>query len=245
MIRSFDRYGMARNFYFGADATMVSGSASFSALINADAPAFGLSGAQAIAYGEIDAALQSAYHLATTPSTRTAVAVAGKNTAVKSMQRSAKAMSDIIRATRTVTDAQLISLGLLPRPGRTRRNAPDNPPIVHVISVFGRAVNIRVCDIDSSSERRKPFGACGADVFSYVGEESPADSRAYHHECFTSRTTAQIIFPDDVTSGATVWLSARWVSARGETSIASTPISFTLQGGRISAAMPNTLRVAA
>src|SRR5438034_9197749 len=109
---------MARNFYFGADATMASGSAAFSALINADAPAFGLTDAQALAYGEIDAALQSAYQAATTPLTRTPVAVARKNAAMKAMQRSAKALSFIIHAKPVVTDAQLISLGLLPRPRR-------------------------------------------------------------------------------------------------------------------------------
>src|SRR5438128_12292359 len=98
---------MARNFYFGADATMASGSASFSALINADAPAFGLTSAQALAYGEIDAALQSAVQAATSPSTRSPVAVANKNALMKSMQRSAKLLSNIIRAKPGVTDAQL------------------------------------------------------------------------------------------------------------------------------------------
>src|SRR4051812_46581987 len=144
---------MARNFYFGADATMVSGSAVFSAMINADAAAFGLSDAQALAYGEIDAALQSAFTVATTPGTRTPVAVSQKNSAMKSMQRSAKSLTDIIRATPTVTDAQLISLGLLPRPQRTRRKVPDAPPRVRVVSVAGRVVNVRVFDASSGTGR--------------------------------------------------------------------------------------------
>ena len=235
---------MARNFYFGADASMARGSAAFSAMINADASAFGLTDEQALEYGEIDAALQSAVQAATTPATRTRVAVANKNAAMKSMQRRAKNLADTIRAT-AVTDAQLISLGLLPRPRRTRRNAPDAPPMVRVISVIGRVGNLRVGDKDSPAGRRKPFGARGSQIYSYVGEESPADERAYHYECFSSRTTAQLTFPDDVPSGATVWLSARWVSARGETSIASAPISFTLQGGAIGAVASGVLRAAA
>jgi hypothetical protein len=244
-IRSLDLDVMARNFYFGADATMVSGSALFSAMINADASAFGLSDAQALAYGEIDAALQSAYQAWTNPSTRTPIARAHKDAIMKSMQRMASDLSAIIHATPTVTDAQLTSLGLLPRPRRKRRNVPDIPPRVQVISVRGRVVKIRVCDRHSVSGRSKPFGARGANVFSYVGEESPADPHAYHYECFASRTTTQITFPDKVPSGATVWLSARWLSARGETSIASAPISFTLTGGAISAAAPKALRAAA
>lgn len=236
---------MARNFYFGADVTMAGGSALFSSIINADAPGLGLTGEQALEYGVIDAALQSAFLAATTPSTRSPVAVAYKNAAMKAMQRSATRLSIIIRATPSVTDAQLISLGLLPRPRRTRRHAPDAAPLVRVRSVIGRVVHIRVCDKDSSSGRSKPFGARGVEIFSYVGEESPADARDYHFEHFTGRTTTQIIFPNDVPSGATAWLSARWISARGETSIASVPLGFTIQGGAISAAAPLALRAAA
>jgi hypothetical protein len=117
--------------------------------------------------------------------------------------------------------------------------------MVRVLSVIGRVVNIRVCDKDSSSGRSKPFGARAAQIFSYVGEESPADDREYRYECFASRTTTQITFPDHVPSGATVWLSARWLSARGETSMASAPLSFTLQGGPIGAAAPDPIRAAA
>jgi hypothetical protein len=236
---------MARNCYFGADATMVSGSATFSAQINADAPAFGLTNEQAVEYGAIDAQLQSAFAAATTPATRTSVTVAQKNALIKTMQRRARALSDIIRATAGVSDAQLLSLGLLPRPRRARRNAPAEPPSVRVISVVGRVVKVRVCDPQSSSGRSKAFGACGAEVFSHVGEQAPDDRRAYHFEGMTSRTTMQITFADQVRSGATVWLSARWISARGETGAASVPISFNLTGGPIVAAASVPLRAAA
>lgn len=236
---------MARNFYFGADAAMVSGSRVFSAAINADWAALGLTEEQALSYREIDAQLQAAYQAAITPSTRTAVAIARKDNCMKVMQRMAGMFSAIIRGQPGVDDSQLIALGLLPRSGRTRRRVPQDPPRVQVISVRGRVVKIRVCDKDSVSRRSKPFAAVGSHIFSYVGEESPDDPRAYHYECVASRTTTQITFPNNVPSGATVWLSARWVSARGETSIASVPISFTLQGGAISAAAPHALRAAA
>src|SRR5205823_561193 len=121
-------------------------------------------------------------------------AVAHKNAAMKLMQRSANNLAEMIRAKPAVTDAQLISLGLLRRPQRTRRNAPDTPPIVRVLSVFGRVVNIRVCGRDSTLGRSKPFAARGAEILSYVGEQSPSDPSAYHFECFASRTTAQITF---------------------------------------------------
>ncbi|HVT90406.1 MAG TPA: hypothetical protein VHD56_16250 [Tepidisphaeraceae bacterium] len=229
---------MSRNFYFGADATMVRGSAVFSSVISADPASFGLTSAQSDAFESINAALQDAYQIAITPATRTSVAVSKKNAAVKAMQRKAVMLAKLISSTPSVNDAQLISLGLLPRAKRTRRNVPTDPPLVQVLSVVGRLVKFRVCDKDSQTGRSKPFGACGAQIFSYVGEEPANDSRAFHFECFTSRTTVQLHFPNNVPSGATVWLSARWVNARGETSIASPPLNFTLQGGPVVAETP-------
>ena len=56
--------------------------------------------------------------------------------------------------------------------------------------------------------------------------------RATSPERATTRTGTEILFPNNVASGATVWVSACWVSPRGEIGIASTPISFTIQGER-------------
>ncbi len=50
---------------------------------------------------------------------------------------------------------------------------------------------------------------------SFVGADAPTDPRVYHYEGMATRSTTQVLFPDTVASGATVWLSAQWVSARG------------------------------
>ena len=78
-------------------------------------------------------------------------------------------------------------------------------------------------------------GAKGVNLYSYVGATPPDDSRDYRFEGMSTRTITQVLFPDSVASGALVWLSARWVSGRGQLGPASTPVSFTLQGG---AALP-------
>src|SRR5437868_14459247 len=115
---------MDRNFYYGSDASMVSGSARFAAAINADPSAFGLTPDRCAEFVAIDATLQSAYLTAITPGTRTPVAVSAKNLAVKAMQRAAFDLTRIMLATPSVEDAQLISLGSLPRLKRTRGTAP-------------------------------------------------------------------------------------------------------------------------
>ncbi len=85
------------------------------------------------------------------------------------------------------------------------------------------------------STRGKPFGAIGANVYTFVGDTAPTDPRVYHFEGLATRPITNVLFPDTVASGATVWVSASWVSARGQTSMGSTPISFTLQGGTVAA----------
>lgn len=226
---------MSRNFYFGKDADITAGSGNFASLISSGAVTYGLTSAQATAFGTLNTTLQSAYAAAINPSTRTPVTVQAKNVALQNMRNSAIQLGRIIYATATVNDSQLVALGLLPRVSPSPRPMPTTPPTVEVIVVMGRTVKIRVRDL-TSGRRGLPVGTIGVNVYSFVGAEAPTDPRAYHFEGMTTRATPDILFPDTVASGATVWLSACWVGPRGYVGIACTPISFTLQGGAIAAA---------
>jgi hypothetical protein len=67
----------------------------------------------------------------------------------------------------------------------------------------------------------------------FVGDEPPADPRDYDFWGLAPRATAEIVFPDDVPSGGTVWVSAAWVSKRGKQGMASLPVRVTIQGGPV------------
>jgi hypothetical protein len=224
---------VTKNFYHGKDADIVAGAANFATLISGSASTYGLTSAQATSFGTLNTALQSAYTTAITPETRTPVAIEAKNLALINMRRNAILLARIIYSTLTVTNAQLVSLGLLPRTIPTPRPVPGTPPVIEVASVSGRLVNVRLHGAPPDSGRGKPFGAIGANIFSFVGDEPPSDPRQYHFEGMATRTITQVLFPNSVESGALVWLSASWVSARGQIGIGSTPISTNLQGGAI------------
>lgn len=226
---------MSRNFYFGKAANIVNGSANFGTLISATPTAYGLTAGQATAFAALNTALQSAYATAIEPTTRSPVAIQAKNLAIRNMRNSAKLLAKIAYATSTVTDAQLVALGLLPRTSPSPRPIPTEAPILEVVSVSGRLVTIRIHDAASESRRKAP-GAVGANIFSYVGAAAPADPGAYRYEGMATRSTMELLFPNSVASGATVWLSAQWITARGQTSVGSSPMSFTLQGGAVVAA---------
>jgi hypothetical protein len=225
---------MMNNFYVGKDASIVAGAANFAARIITAPTTLGLNQTEAESFSDVNDALQAAYQLSTEPITRTSVTVQATRTAIENMRAQAIRLSRIVYATPTVTDAQLVSLGLKPRPTYTSPNLPKNPPTVIVLSVQARLVNIRVQDVEWAG-RGMPPNADSANIYSFVGPEAPTDPRQYHFEGATKRAKAQILFPDSVASGATVWLSASWVSGRGEIGFGSTPISFTLQGGAIPA----------
>jgi hypothetical protein len=204
-------------------AEIVSGSAVFAAAVSADYASIRISDSQAAHYVTVDAALQGAYRAGTTSETRTSVAVRRMKDAIKLVQREAQLLAKIIYATQTVSDAQSITLGLLPRATYTRRTGSTEPPVVQVVSVVGRVVRIRLRGQPSEGGRRG-IGALGAQVYSFVGDPPPTDARGYHHEGVATRETYQIVFPNDVPGGATAWVSAAWVSPRGMTSSACTPV---------------------
>lgn len=226
---------MPRNFYYGKDAEIVTGSANFANIIASDFASLGLTSAQATGFGSLSSTLQSVYTTAIDPSSRTPVAIEAKNIALNNMRRQAINLAKIIYSTATVNDAQLISLGLLPRNLPTPAPIPNVPPVLDVLSVSGRLVKLRVHQAEGESGR-KPYGTAGAQVYTYVGATAPTDPREYHYEGLATREKFDVLFPNTVASGATVWIAAGWVTQRGIPCIACTPVQVTLQGGPVLAA---------
>jgi hypothetical protein len=225
-----------RNFYFKKGADIVAGSANFAAKIATNFATYGISNAQATFFGTLNTTLQDKWTLATTPDTRTPVAIEQKNLAIKAMRTEAIMLAAICNRTPTVTDAMLVELGLLPRTTPTPRPVPPDAPVVEYVSCNGRLVKIKLHGAPPDTGRGKPFGAQSANIFTFVGDEPPNDPRLYHFEGSTTRPNTEILFPNSVANGATVWISACWASARGERGPGSVPISVTVQGGAIPAA---------
>lgn len=221
-----------RNFYYGREAGIVSGSANFAALIGADAESYGLTENQSSQYVLLDAALQEAYLASVTPETRTPVAVARKDICRRDVQIRAALLAKIIYATATVSDAQLTALGLRPRAVPSARPAAMTPPVVTVRSVIGRVVTVRI-DAAAADGARRPIGSAGAHVYSFAGPEAPTDARQYEYVGLATRATYEVRFANDVASGATVWIAAAWVSQRGVAGAACTPVQVTIQGGPV------------
>jgi len=226
---------MPQNFYSqGKDADVVSGATNFASLLLAGAPQYGLNQQQATLFGGLATTLQNKYQQSIEPTTRSPVAVEAKNVAKLAMKKSAVNLAKIILSTPSVTNDQLVALGLMPRRSRSPVPPPTAQPGVDLVSVVGRAVTIHIHDSTTSAKRGKPAGTTAAFVYTFVGANYPADPSLWNFEGSTSKSKFDITFANTLPGGTQVWVCAAWINARQQSGPPSTPITTYLQGGGVS-----------
>ena len=225
------------SFLPSSDAGLLAWSLNFKTQITATPTAFGLTAAQATAYGALHDAYATALAVTSDPATRTRPAIATKDSARTSLKNNARLLSKIVQATATVTNAQKFSLGLNVRTSPSPVPAPSDAPVLEVASVVAWTASIRLHDASSATKRGRPAGVNGAAVFSYVGATAPTDLNDWHFEGNTGKTTVNISFSNALAPGAKVWLTAFWFNARKESGPACTPVGANLPGGSVSSAM--------
>lgn len=228
---------MSKDYIPSRDAELVGWSNNFEQIVAAAPVALGLTVAQAAAYTAANADWQAAYTAGTDPSTRNVGTVAQKREKRAAIVALARQYNAIIQATPSVTDQQKLDLGLHVKDAEpSPSHAPTFAPGVVVLSVFNRTARTRLFDPANPTKRGKPDNCAGAQVFSYVGEEPPADLSAWTSEGNTSRTALDITFPTSVAPGAKIWITARWFGPRFQNGPAATPVMTNLPGGSAQAA---------
>jgi hypothetical protein len=241
---------MAGDFFPRKDGNFVQFSSNLRRLIVADAQAYGLSEERAAQYAQLDDALSVAYRRATNKSTRTAGAVADKNTARAACEQALRKISYAVKGMRRgagVTVDKVIALGLNPRDRGGRHailRAPQDAPGVWIESAVGRRVTVRIFDKECLSRRRRPRGATSAMLFSFIGDEPEWGIDGWLLRGLVVQRKATIEFPSDLPPGARVWVRARWVSQAGGWGPLSSPIDTNLPGDR-SSPRPRLTRLAA
>jgi hypothetical protein len=224
-----------RNWYRKTQAEFVAASANFAAQLIAHGESLHISEDTVAAFVALNTTLQSAYIAAVTPETRTAIAVSAKNSAMADVRRMAMGLTKLLISDLTVSDDQLILMGLPPRISPTARPAEMTAPVVQIVGVKGRIVTARIRQQGADTSAR-PIGSVGALVFTFVGNEIPTDPNAYQVFGLATRGIIEIQFPNEVPSGANAFIAAAWLSQRGERGFACNPVPVTIQGGPVLAA---------
>jgi hypothetical protein len=151
--------------------------------------------------------------------------VAERDGLLKRTRERAIVLSGIIYGTPTVTNGQLVSLGLLPRGGRTASQLITEAPAVTVLDAKGRNIKIRVRDAGGIVRGKLP-AAAGALVYSFVGATPPAGIEGWTLRGPISKDSAVITFDDAsaVPVGTKVWFAAQWFNNKG-VGPGSTPVA--------------------
>jgi hypothetical protein len=213
------------------DADLLAWANAFSSKITATPVAFGLVAAQATAFAGLLTTWSADLAVATDPATRTRAAIAAKNASRAPLKAEARELARIINAFPSITNEQRIELGLTPRDGTISPiNPPTECPSLRVVSAIGRILKIKLQGQDTS-RRGKPEGVAGATLFSFVGDEAPADIGQWKFEGSITRTEFDIEFPPTVAAGSKVYLCAFWFSPRSQSGPACEPVAAYIAGG--------------
>ena len=219
------------------DAGLLAWAEAFSSQISAAAASFGVPAGTATSLASTVSAYADAFAAATNESTRTKGTVAAKNTARTNLRQAASDVAKLVYGTSTVTDQQIVDLGLtIVDRNPTPVAPPAVAPVVSVLSVIGRMVRYRLADASVQGSRRRPGNARGALVLSYVGETPPTPQSGWTIQGETGKTVCTVLFPETVGAGTKCWVTAMWVGTRGEFSPACDPVSTYLQVGPVAQA---------
>lgn len=215
----------------------------FSQKISADPQAFSLTQQQCDDFALLQASFAAALTRASEPDTNTSIARVAKRGAKKALKAEARRLARIIRAAPQVTPAQRSALGLgVPDAHLTPIHAPPTAPEVLIESVAGRTVKLRLKNQEEKTRRGKPRRSIGAAILVSVAAEGPTRASQWRIAGFATRSRTRVKFDEDVPAGATVWISACWLSPRLERGPCAMPIRTNLQGGP---AAPDLMRLAA
>jgi hypothetical protein len=168
-------------------------------------------------------AFAAGYANARSPNANCKANIGAKNQAKAALKANARMLARIVRANPAVTNDQRAKLGLtVPDPHLTPVQEPSDPPLLHVMSTYGRVVRVRLRDKFAPTRRGKPPGIAGAAILSYTGQTTSARMSDWTYHGNATRTQFAVNIPSNVPPGAKVWIAAQWYNTRGERGPVST-----------------------
>lgn len=215
------------------DSKLVPYSTNFNARIVASPGTFGLVAAQVTAYTALHNPYIAAAAAVEPRGNRSEVLIAARDAAKALLIPYARELYGIIQASRNVTDASKLLLGITIRAQPTTVGAPDTAPALEVGNRYANTVTAHLHETLGGSSRARPAGVAGASLFSYVGTTPPVNVEGWRFEGNTSRTTIDVVFPDDLAPGTTVYLTAFWFNRRGQSGPACSPVAAIIAGGGV------------
>jgi hypothetical protein len=217
-----------RDYIPSRDADLVTWSNNFSTKIATLAPQIGLTALQASAFAALNTAWVDSYMLATSGITRSPGNISKKNDARTAMKAEARVLVGVVQKHPGLDNSIREELLITVPKQRAPIPAPSVSPEIDILEVNGTTVKVRLHN-EALGRRGKPDGVIGASIFSKVAEtQPPLDPTQWNFEGNTGKTEFDVAFPESLTPGTKVWITAFWFSPSKESGPGTMPVPATL-----------------
>lgn len=154
------------------------------------------------------------YSLANNPNTRNKPNINQKNEYKKTLIRSTRSIVDVLQSWPQMNNTLRDELGI-PRRGTkpTPMPVPAKSPVIAIVSVVGRTVTMDI--MQGKSQKGKPRGAVGANIFVAYGDEHPEGAIGWTLLTGTGKTRLTVRL-GNTDAAETVWINACWLNGRRE-----------------------------
>jgi hypothetical protein len=206
------------------DAELVDYGLNFANTLVASPTTYDVTAAEANGVHTLALNYQASYQVASNPATRTKGTVASKDTDKAILKASLRSFARRIQAVPTVTAQEKLDLGI-PVHSAERHPRPllSTRPMLSIRSIGPREITVVLVDETTPTKRARAAGSIGAPVYTFVGDNPPADLELWRFEALATRSEFTIGFnAGDVNKP--VHICAAWMDSKGRVG----PVSMTI-----------------
>jgi hypothetical protein len=214
-----------------SDQRLLDWSANFRSAVVQEPQRYGLDELHSAEYSRLHDVMDAAMSLAIQPASRTTVVIALKDEARAELVRYARELAAIVRATKRVTGADRIALGLTaPKEKPVKIAPPSERPQINAEATGPRTIRVRL-GREITNRFAKPEGVNGAAIYIRLDDEAGDSESNFTFYGNQSRCEFDLHIVGEVSWGQSVWLCARWFNPRGQLGPVSKPFNVRILGG--------------
>ena len=202
----------------------------FVSILNANPEDFGLLPADVTPLVARQSAWTNAYTANTAEQTAARAASQAKETAREEFEKSPRALARRVQGNNQVTDQQRVTLGLnVQQTTRTPTGVPSTRPIASVDTSERLRHTINFMDETTPTNRAKPDGVMGCEIWVKVGGPEPADPDELQFLGLDTSTPYVATYSGEQ-GGKAAYYMLRWLNGKGEQGPWSQTVSATITG---------------
>lgn len=207
------------------DADLLTFAQHFAAYVVAHAVQLGFTSALGTQLNDVVVDFNDAYQISSNPLTATKGARVEKALRRAVLKATLRQFARQIQANPAVTAQQKTDLGLRVRDQEpTSQGAPNTQPVGRVVGTVNLDVVTEWFDQLTPTRRARPAGYAGLAIYSFVGDEPPADIELWRHEGLSTKSRYTVGF-NAADAGKKITIVARWYSRKGEFGPLSAPMT--------------------